>query len=326
MPSFRTGTVTAITEERQGLQKVEVDGEPALVLTQLIGPVAVGDRVVMNTTAMDLDLGSGGYHLVHWNLARESWEKAGSGHIMKLRYTSLQADTGAAEEGLGEELPDLGGLPVVACSVHSQVAAVAAGFAHAAPGARLVFVMTDGGALPIAHSDLVARLSKDGLIAGTVTAGHAFGGDLEAVTVASGLWLALDRLAADAVVAGPGPGLVGTGTALGTTALDVVATLDAAAALNGRPILCVRASSADSRARHVGLSHHTRTALRMLRSQVEVPVPRELRLTDERHQVTVVEPPDVTDLQVTTMGRTPAEDPLYFRAAAAAGVAAATPR
>jgi hypothetical protein len=202
------------------------------------------------------------------------------------------------------------------------VAAVAAGFA-AASGGRLVFVMTDGGALPLAHSDLVARLVADGLIVGTVTAGHAFGGDLEAVTLPSALWLARDQLHADAVVAGPGPGVVGTGTVLGTTALDVVATLDAAAALNGRPILCARASSADSRARHVGLSHHTRTALRMLRSRVEVPVPPELHIEDDRHHVTTVDPPDISDLAVTTMGRTPAEDPLYFRAAAAAGVAAA---
>jgi len=325
VPNFRTGTVTAIKEERRGLQKIEVDGQPALVLTQLIGPVAVGDRVVINTTAVDLDLGTGGYHLVHWNLARESWENAGPGHIMKLRYTSLQADTGAAEDGLGQDLPDLGGVPVVACSVHSQVAAVVAAYAQSG-GGRMVFVMTDGGALPLAHSDLIVRLTAEGLIAGTITAGHAFGGDLEAVTVPSALWLARDRFNADAVVVAPGPGLVGTGTPLGTTALDVVATLDAAAALNGRPILCVRASSADSRARHVGLSHHTRTALRMLRSRVEVPVPPELHVADDRHAVTTVEPPDVSGLAVTTMGRTPEDDPLYFRAAAAAGVAAARHR
>ena len=102
---FVTATVTAITAERAGLQKVEVDGEPAYVLTQLIGPVAVGDRVVVNTTAVDLGLGTGGWHFVHWNLSREAWSEPGPGHVMKLRYTSLQVDTGAAEEDGGPARP-----------------------------------------------------------------------------------------------------------------------------------------------------------------------------------------------------------------------------
>ena len=45
MPSYRTGTVTSILSERPGLQRVEVDGERAYVLTQLIGRVAVGDAL-----------------------------------------------------------------------------------------------------------------------------------------------------------------------------------------------------------------------------------------------------------------------------------------
>ena len=43
------------------------------MLTHLIGTVAVGDRVVMNTTAVDLGLGTGGWNVVHWNLARDQW-------------------------------------------------------------------------------------------------------------------------------------------------------------------------------------------------------------------------------------------------------------
>src|SRR5205085_4747643 len=124
VPSFRTGVVTAVLAQRDGLQKVEVDGERAYVLTQLIGAVATGDRVVVNTTAVDLGLGSGGWHFVHWNLERSSWSERGSGMVMKLRYTSLQVDTGAAEEdgllparGLS---PGLSGLPIVACDLHSQ--------------------------------------------------------------------------------------------------------------------------------------------------------------------------------------------------------------
>src|SRR5687768_9749132 len=98
MPSFRTGTVTEILSERAGLQRVLVDDERAYVLTQLTGDVAVGDAVVMNTTAVELGLGTGGWHVVHWNLSRRELQQPGPGHIMKLRYTSLQADTGAVEE------------------------------------------------------------------------------------------------------------------------------------------------------------------------------------------------------------------------------------
>jgi hypothetical protein len=326
MPSFRTGLVTAVVAERVGMQRVLVDGEPAVVLTQLIGPVAVGDRVVVNTTAVALGLGSGGDHYVHWNLTREAWSAQGRGHLMKLRYTSLQVDTGSAEEELGPPGTRLEGIPVVVCTVHSQVAVVALAFTAAAPGRRLVYVMTDGGALPIALSDLVARLRAGGELAGTVSAGHAFGGDLEALSVPAALALARHRLEADAIVVGMGPGVAGTGSALGTTAVEAAPALDAAAALGGRPILCVRASSADPRTRHAGVSHHTSTVLELVRSPVLVPVPAGLLVDGGgRHQVEVVDdlPAIGGDRGVTTMGRGPSEDPLFFRAAAAAGVLAA---
>src|SRR5437762_5246172 len=137
MASFRTGLVTALLSERTGLQRVLVDGEQAYVLTQLTGPVAVGDDVVINTTAVELGLGTGGWHVVHWNLARREWCHPGGGHVMKLRYTSLQADTGAAEERHADVPPDLGGMPVVGITVHSQLAAVAAAFRDDAPDRRL---------------------------------------------------------------------------------------------------------------------------------------------------------------------------------------------
>src|SRR5207244_5512064 len=117
VPSFRTGVVTSILSGREGLQSVEVDGRPAYVLTQLIGPVAVGDRVVLNTTAVELGLGTGGWDVVHWNLARQDWSEPGGGRVLKLRYTSLQVDVGAAEEAeaAGEPPADLEGTRVVAC-------------------------------------------------------------------------------------------------------------------------------------------------------------------------------------------------------------------
>ena len=83
-PGISTGTVTALLAERPGLQRVEVDGEPAYVLTELIGPVAVGDRVVVNTTAVELGLGTGGLHFVVAVEGRGGGEAEPVGRTMKL--------------------------------------------------------------------------------------------------------------------------------------------------------------------------------------------------------------------------------------------------
>jgi hypothetical protein len=320
VPSYRTGTVTAILAERNGLQRVEVDGEKAYVLTQLIGPVGVGDRVVMNTTAVELGLGTGGWHVVHWNLERDSWSEAGGGHEMKLRYTSLQVDAGAAEGAMAEDPRDHTAIPVVACFLHSQVAAVATACKATAPELRLAYVMTDGGALPIAMSDVVARLQHDNLIDTTVTAGHAFGGDREAVNVAHALDVAADH---DVVVVGMGPGSLGTGTLRGFSGIEVATVLDTADAMLMQPVIALRYSEADPRSRHRGLSHHTRTVLEMTSADAVLPIPRGESHPEVDHEVVEVDVPDVSGWPFTSMGRTVADDPKFFEYAAAAGVYAA---
>jgi hypothetical protein len=335
MPSFRTGVVTAITSERRGLQRVEVDGRPAYVLTELLGDVQVGDRVVVNTTAVELGLGTGGWDVVHWNLARDTYGSGGDRHVMKLRYTSLQHNSGVAEEVAGYEPPaHLGGLPVVACFLHSQVACVAATFAAASPGRRLVYVMTDSAALPLALSDVVAGLCDAGLLAATVTAGQAFGGEYEAVNVPSALEIAAGVAQADAVVVGGGPGVVGTASRRGFSGLEVAAIIDAAASLGARPIVSVRYSEADARDRHRGISHHTRTALGDARAPAMVAVPAgwsveglEGITAHEICEVPVADAGALLDqvgLAVTSMGRAARDDPGFFAFAGAAGTLAAS--
>jgi hypothetical protein len=333
MPSFRTLRVTELIAQRPGLQRLLLDdGSRAYALTQLIGPVAIGDEVVVNTTAVELQLGTGGWHVVHWNLARRELVQPGPGHIMKVRYTSLQADTGALEEAadtVTAAVPDLGGVPVVVGGLHSQLGVIAAVVARLRPGTRVSYVMTDGGALPMALSDLVADLVSRQLLTGTVTAGQAFGGEAEAVSVASALQIAVEVQRADMVVCTMGPGVVGTGTALGTTALEVASILSFASGLGARPIAVVRASEADRRDRHRGISHHSSTALGLTAVPVDVPVPPELfgLATSEfpAHRVLSIDPPDIAaifadlDLSVTTMGRGPSDDALSFRTVAAAG-------
>jgi hypothetical protein len=233
-------------------------------------------------------------------------------------------------------------MPVVAAALHSQVPAVALAVKDAAPDARVAYVMTDGAGLPLALSDLVASLRDRSLLDATITCGHAFGGDYEAVSIFSALAVARHVVRADVAVAAMGPGIVGTNTRLGFTGMEVGPILDAAGALGGVPIAAIRASFADPRERHVGVSHHTATALRLAcRDRVRVAVPAiggdgEQRLRadldaagiTDRHDVIGVEPPDVLGLfehhglQIASMGRPAAADPVLYEAAAAAGVLA----
>ena len=299
---------------------LELD-EPAYVLTQLLPPARIGDRVVVNTTAVDLGLGTGGWHLVHWNLEHDGFGAA-PGHVMKARYTSVQLDVDAP----GAARVELHGKPVVVCELHSQLAAVAVAFHHVAPAATLTYVMTDHAALPIAISELVAALEQRHLITRTITCGQAFGGDVEAVSIFDALAFA----GTDAIVVAPGPGGVGTGTELGFSALGLGAVIDAAGALGATPIAALRASDADPRGRHRGVSHHSVTMLTIgTQSRVTVAAPPSLDVPAAiaaRHDIQLVDPLDIValldtaGLDVSSMDRPAAADPVLFECAAAAGI------
>ncbi|HEV3479844.1 MAG TPA: DUF3866 family protein, partial [Gaiellaceae bacterium] len=86
-------------------------------------------------------------------------------------------------EERGDLAESLGGLPVVCCSLHSQVAPVCAALA----GRRVAYVQAPGGALPASLSDAVRALQERRLVATIVAAGACFAGDVECVTVASAL-------------------------------------------------------------------------------------------------------------------------------------------
>ncbi len=269
---WRRGRVISVEPWSQGcsLCQVEISGasELALAYHDLVGRPEAGDRVWLNTTAVTLGLGTGGHHLVAWTESGSENRLDGPGHLMKLRYTPLQGRVLAAEEPDSpwrrpfEEAFDLGGRPVLNLSLHSQLAPVCLA-AHLLTGgaARVTFVMTDGAALPLPLSRLAGRLKAEGWLDRTVTTGHAFGGDLETITLHSGLQAAARVCRADFIVAGPGPGTAGTGTALGHTGLEQGETVNAAAALGGRPVAIPRLSFQDSRPSHYGVSHHSLTAL-----------------------------------------------------------------
>ena len=273
MPTFREAKVVSVTESREDLVRALVDlptGEvEAVGFPEMLGDLSPGDRVVVNSTGIELGLGTGGVAFVLWNLDGEPPVPQLEGHIVKMRYTPWQTEVVTAESPESPhhdalvDVESIDGMPVVACTLHSQVAAIAAGIKERRPEAKIGYLMTDGACLPIAWSDLVQDLKRTGLLDVTCTAGHAFGGDLESVTIFSGLAALKVVGGCDVVIAGMGPGVVGTGTTLGHSAIEQGHLLDATAALGGSPIACVRISYADKRARHHGVSHHTLTALRL---------------------------------------------------------------
>jgi hypothetical protein len=332
--------VVRILDERAGLTRLLVDvaGSEAIALSlHAFGPTPEpGAAVIVNTTAVDLGLGTGGAHLI---VPGDPVRAPLDGHAMKLRYTPLQVALGTVEER-GDEPSTLGGAPVVAIALHSALVPVALGVRAARPDARIAYVMTDAAALPLALSDTVAAAREAGLIDLTITAGQAFGGELEAVNVYGALCAAAAR--ADVVVCGMGPGNLGTGSPLGTASLEVGQVINAVAALGGRPIVAPRISFADPRARHRGVSHHTLTALSVVAlapADVVLPSGPEEALTALRallepvcaargHRVVEreVDPGCLAGapLPLRSMGRAPEDDPLHFLAPVAAGLHAAS--
>lgn len=317
--SLRRGTVTSVTERLEGLVRLEVDGRPSVAYPGLTGPVALGDDVLVNVQAVELALGSGGFDIVYANLTRGLEFSADAGaHVMKLPYTPLQFAEMHAEEA-SEPPQALEGMPVVATSLHSQLAPVCAALA----GARVAYVQLPGGALPVSLSDAVRTLRERGLLELTVAAGACFGADADCVNAYSALAVARAR-GADAVVCGIGPGLVGSGTRLGHGGMAAADALAAALALGGAPVLALRLSERDPRERHRGVSHHSEAILSLRGASYHVAWPEgcpvEQPLADAVETVDVSGWRDACEgLPLSHMGRGPDEDPWFFAAAFAAG-------
>ena len=68
----------------------------ALAYPALTGKPRVGDRVLLNVTALEAGLGTGGYALVVAIPDRLPADGEITGHIVKSRYTPLQAMAGSA--------------------------------------------------------------------------------------------------------------------------------------------------------------------------------------------------------------------------------------
>lgn len=271
------GTVVQTCGYEPGVQYVKVrrqhnrTEERAIHYTDGQLLLVEGDEVVLNTTAVDLSLGSGGQHFVAWKMNHLPANQPLEGHIMKLRYTPWQFSVLSAEEqgspyhDLLKDKTSLEGIPVLAGELHSMLPILVTSMQwiakHHSNQLRIAYVMTDGAALPIRLSRHVQSLERLEWLAGTVTVGHAYGGDLEAVNVYSGLLTARHVLKADVAIVLMGPGIVGTGTTFGFTGIEQGQIVNAVHTLGGVPIVVPRISFADQRERHQGISHHTMTNL-----------------------------------------------------------------
>ena len=378
--TWRDGVVRGLGRAWQGAQEIEVEltsggSDPgvlpagtrvrALAYPGLVGQPETGDRVTLTAAALARGLGTGGYAMVAALPDRLPADPpAAPGHVVKARYTPLQTMVLGVDEQesdhheLLRDADDLTGMPVVIADLHSALPAILAGIRlerarRGAPPATVAYVMTDGGALPAWFSRAVAALREAGWLAGAVTVGQAFGGDLEAVNLHTGLLAARLVLGADVAVVAQGPGNLGTGTRWGFSGVACGDAVNAAHVLRGRPVASLRLSGADSRDRHRGVSHHSLTAYgRVALAPADVVVPRldgdtelEAGLTELDAQVREQVGPLVAPagphrlaevstaglahalgevpVRLSTMGRGLAEDPLAFLGAAVAGVHAA---
>jgi Protein of unknown function (DUF3866) len=302
--SLRRGRVTAIRERLDALVRLDVDGVDCVAYPSLTGPVALDDEVIVNVQARELGLGSGGFDVLYANLTRGLGLAPENGaHVMLLPYSPLQHARLYVEEA-GETGAELEGMPVLCCSLHSQVAPACA----ALDGLRVAYVQLAGGALPVSLSDTLRALRERGLVAATAAVAPCFDGDVQCVSVASALGWA--RRGHDVAVCAIGPGIVGTGTRVGHGGLAAAEAANAALSLGGVPVVAARVSGADERPRHRGVSHHTEAVLALVRGE---PVVAD---TAEGWREACA------GLPLSHMGRGPEEDPDFFAAAYAAGLAA----
>ena len=337
----RTGAVQLLVETAGGRV-------PAIAYPTIVGEPEVGDRVLLNTGALEMGLGTGGFALVVATPDRLPPDVEGPGHVVKARYTPLQVTVQAADEQgsdhheLLRDADNLRGMPVVVADLHSALPPIVAGIRDRHPHARVAYVMSDGGALPLWLSQTVSALREAAWLAGTVTVGQAFGGDLEAVTVHSGLLAARRVLDADITVITQGPGNLGTGTRWGFSGVASGEAVNATAVLGGRPVAALRVSEVDPRPRHRGVAHHTLTALgRVALARADVAVPNlpgafgdvvrdACRPLAQRHRLVDVGLDGLADalgtspVALSSMGRGFTDDPAYFLAGAAAGRHAAS--
>ena len=348
MISKKVGIVEEIADSSEVLDdiRVNINGQiqRAYNYPKITGKISIGDEVILNTTAVELSLGTGGYHFVISNLNNKESNLSDGGHIMKLRYTPYQVKVNAVEDheskyhDIINNFETLDNMPVVVGTLHSMVTPFVASYKRHNQNKKLVYIMTDGAALPIYLSKNIQNLKEKKLIDSTITIGNAFGGDYECINIYTALITAKEIIKADAVFVSMGPGIAGTGTKYGFTGMEQGPILDAIRKLGGNPIAVPRVSFADLRERHRGISHHSMTIFKEI-VNVEVNIPITIydkenfdyikkQIKDngllDKHNIIYLENDkckedlDYFNLKVRSMGRNYEQDKEFFDAASTA--------
>ncbi len=328
------------------LVKVENKIEKAINYNNFTGSVQVGDDIIINTTAVDLSLGTGGYHFVIHNERNiKSDYTTSTGHIMKLRYTPMQLKCLTIEEEesnyhqLFNEKDTIDGMKVLIGSLHSMLLPAIYTIKKRQPSLNITYIMTDSACLPLSFSKTVKNIKKHNLINYTITCGQAFGGDYEAVNIYTALITAKYICKSDIAIVIPGPGVVGTDSKLGFSNIEEGHIIDAVNTLKGNPIVIPRISFADKRHRHQGISHHTITILsKITYSSANIGFPilnnqeknciiqRQIisNKIDQRHHIRYINTNCVEieeiKTKLNTMGRSYKEDFDFFKAVSASAI------
>ncbi|WP_026487575.1 DUF3866 family protein [Caldanaerobius polysaccharolyticus] len=352
MISIKLGRILKINrvDETLSILTVDVGGSEckAVNYSKLTGDVMPGDTVILNTTAVELGLGSGGYHFVMGNCSSPERDAEGKGHIMKVRYTPVQVKVMAVEEQQSEyhdvfnRVVNLKGMPVIIGELHSMVAPSCVALKYINEQVRIAYIMTDGAALPLNFSNAVRRLKSDGMLTATITVGNAFGGDYEAINIYTGLITAYAVSRSDIALVAMGPGIAGTGTKFGFSGIEQGHIIDAVNTLGGIPYLIPRIQFKDPRSRHRGISHHTITVLRDVaktRCKVVIPEMEKSKMDyvlwqikenhiDSKHDIIIQDGSFLKEANnryrytFATMGRGYEEEPDFFNACAAVALEA----
>ncbi|MGE4282899.1 MAG: DUF3866 family protein [Clostridia bacterium] len=339
----RTAVVHEIIEQDDNTTEILIKSEDgfhkAINYNRITGSVRVNDKILVNTNATYLSLGTGGYDYVISNISNGrtdfDFEK---GHIIKLRYTPMQIRCLAVEE---EDSPyhqtlkdkySVEGLKVIILPLHSMLAPAVHILKQLKESIRISYIMTDSACLPLSFSKTVKDLKRQQLLDSTITSGQSFGGDFEAVNLYSALVTAKYVCTCDIAIVSPGPGVVGTNTLLGFSGAEGGALIDAVNLMKGMAFYVPRISFSDRRERHYGLSHHSITVLsRLAFSRAHIALPL---LSEEKKQVIIEQlnknklykkhdiqfvQENVIDMlrqrnvKVNTMERGLEEDPEFFR-------------
>lgn len=350
MINIKRGKVIKIIKKLEGrtdiLVNIDNRDEKAINYDYLTGTIEIGNDVILNTTAVELNLGTGGYHFVISNLNNDGHNASKEGHIMKLRYTPLQIKTYAVEEQespyhhLFHNFTSLSNMPIIVGTLHSMLVPIASTLKYLNKDLKIAFIMTDGAALPLYLSNAVYELKEKNIIHKTITLGHAFGGDYEVVNIYNALITAKEIAKCDIAIVTMGPGIVGTGTPYGFTGVEQGYIVDAVNDLGGFPIAVPRITFKDKRERHYGLSHHSLTVLNKIMktksnialpkfsTQQEVIIEKQLKENNliQKHNIFKVEKNILEQalnhykLKVKSMGRNLEDDPEFFATCSAAAV------